>query len=86
MTPVLEHTVTTAAPDILALILEKITGQPIDKYLKENIFNPLSMKETGYNVGPTQQERIMQVHFNLEDGTLVNSHVQVPPTGNTVYC
>ncbi len=75
----------SAAPDILALILEKITGQPIDKYLKENIFDPLSMKETGYNVGPSQQERIMQVHFNLEDGTLVNSHVQVPPTGNTVY-
>ena len=43
------------------------------------------MKETGYNVDPTQHERIMQVHFNLEDGTLVNSHVQVPPTGNTVY-
>ncbi len=75
----------SAAPDILALILEKITGQSIESYLKENIFDPLSMNETGYNVGLKQQHRIMQVHFNLEDGTLVNSHVQVPPTGNTVY-
>ena len=75
----------SAAPDILALILEKITGQSTETYLKENIFNPLSMNETGYNVGLEQQQRIMQVHFNLEDGTLVNSHVQVPTTGNTVY-
>jgi len=75
----------SAAPDILALILEKITGQSIETYLKENIFDPLSMNETGYNVGQAQQQRIMQVHFNLEDGTLVNSHVQVPTTGNTVY-
>ena len=75
----------SAAPDILALILEKITGQSTETYLKENIFDPLSMNETGYNVGLEQQQRIMQVHFNLEDGTLVNSHVQVPTTGNTVY-
>ena len=75
----------SAAPDILALILEKITGQSTETYLEENIFDPLSMNETGYNVGFEQQQRIMQVHFNLEDGTLVNSHVQVPTTGNTVY-
>ena len=75
----------SAAPDILALILEKITGQSTETYLEENIFDPLSMNETGYNVRLEQQQRIMQVHFNLEDGTLVNSHVQVPTTGNTVY-
>tara|TARA_B100000925_G_scaffold80741_1_gene57297 strand:+ start:60 stop:1301 length:1242 start_codon:yes stop_codon:yes gene_type:complete len=75
----------SAATDILALILEKITGQSTETYLKENIFDPLSMNETGYNVGQAQQQRIMQVHFNLEDGTLVNSHVQVPTSGNTVY-
>ena len=75
----------SAAPDILALILEKITGQSTETYLEENIFDPLSMNETGYNVRLEQEQRIMQVHFNLEDGTLVNSHVQVPTTGNTVY-
>jgi len=75
----------SAATDILALILEKITGQSTETYLKENIFDPLSMNETGYNVGQAHQQRIMQVHFNLEDGTLVNSHVQVPTSGNTVY-
>ena len=75
----------SAAPDILALILQRITGQSIDSYLRENIFDPLFMNDTGYNVDENQQHRIMQVHFNTDDGNLVNSHVQVPPTGNTVY-
>ena len=75
----------SAAPDILALILQKITGQSINEYLRENIFDPLLMFDTGYNVKKNQQQRIMQVHFNIEDGSMVNSHVQVPPSGNTVY-
>ena len=75
----------SAAPDILALILQRITGQSIDSYLRENIFDPLFMNDTGYNVDENQQHRIMQVHFNTDDGNLVNSHVQVPPSGNTVY-
>lgn len=75
----------SAAPDILALILQEITGQSIDKYLRENIFNPLSMNDTGYNVPESQQHKIMKVHFNTEDGGMIQSPVQVPPTGNTVY-
>lgn len=75
----------SAAPDILALILQKVTGQSIEKYLDENIFDPLSMNDTGYNVPKNQQHRIMKVHFNIEDGSMIQSHVQVPPTGNTVY-
>ncbi len=75
----------SAAPDILALILQKITGQSINSYLRKNIFDPLLMNDTGYNVDIDQQQRIMQVHFNIGDGSIINSPVQVPPTGNTVY-
>ena len=75
----------SAATDILALILQKITGQSIESYLRENIFNPLSMYDTGYNVSEVKQKRIMKVHFNNEDGSMIQSPVQVPPTGNTVY-
>ena len=49
----------SAAPDILALILQKITGQSIDVYLRENIFNPLSMYDTDYNIVESQQQRII---------------------------
>ncbi len=75
----------SAATDILALILQKITGQSIESYLRENIFNPLSMYDTGYNVSEVKQKRIMKVHFNNEDGSMIQSPVQVSPTGNTVY-
>ena len=75
----------SAAPDILALILQKITQQPIDAYLKENIFLPLEMTETDYNVAPENLPRVMPVHLNTEDGTLVQSHVQARTSGNTVY-
>ena len=75
----------SAAPDILALILQKITQQPIDDYLKENIFLPLEMTETDYNVARENLNRVMQVHLKTEEGDLVNSPVQAATTGNTVY-
>ena len=75
----------SAAPDLLALILQKITQQPINEYLEEHIFSPLGMQDTGYNISPENLERIMQLHFNQEDGTLVTSHVQAKSSGNTVY-
>lgn len=33
---------------VLGLIIEKITGQLFDKYLRENIFEPCGMADTGY--------------------------------------
>ena len=75
----------SAAPDILALILQKITQQPIDEYLKENILLPLEMTETDYNVVTENLPRVMPVHLNTEDGVLVQSHVQARTSGNTVY-
>ena len=75
----------SAAPDILALILQKITQQPINEYLKENILLPLEMTETDYNVTTENLNRIMQVHLITEKGDLVKSHVQARTNGNTVY-
>ena len=75
----------SAAPDILALILQKITQQPINEYLQENIFTPLEMNATGYNVSAKNSQRVMQVHLNTEEGDLVSSPVQANTTGNTVY-
>jgi hypothetical protein len=43
------------------------------------------MNDTGYNVPESQQHKIMKVHFNTEDGGMIQSPVQVPATGKTVY-
>jgi CubicO group peptidase (beta-lactamase class C family) len=34
---------------LLGAIIEKVTGKPYDQVLKENIFDPLGMKDTGYD-------------------------------------
>lgn len=35
--------------DVLAYLIDQITGKPIWEYLQENIFDPLGMHSTGYN-------------------------------------
>lgn len=75
----------SAAPDVLALILQKITQQPIDQYLQEHIFTPLEMNDTGYNVTNENTKRVMAVHLKNEDCELIPSPVQARTSSNTVY-
>ena len=75
----------SASTDLLALILQRITKNPINRYLKENIFDPLEMNDTGYNVNLNKEDRIMMVHLKSEEGELILSPTQVPIQGNTLY-
>ena len=75
----------SASTDVLALILQRITKNPINRYLKENIFDPLEMNDTGYNVNLNKEDRIMMVHLKNEEGELILSPTQVPIQGNTLY-
>lgn len=75
----------SAATDVLAVILHQISGQPIDQYLDEHIFTPLGMKETGYNIPPALQARVMPVYLNNEEGALLKSPVQARMEGNQFF-
>lgn len=75
----------SAATDVLAVILHKITGQAIDEYLNEHIFTPLGMLETGYEVTATNTERVMPVYLNNEEGTLMKSPVQARTQGSSFF-
>jgi CubicO group peptidase (beta-lactamase class C family) len=75
----------SASPDILARLIEHFSGQTLIEFLRERLFEPLGMKDTGYNLSPAQQPRMVQVHNRNEAGELVNSARQLPTTGNTVY-
>src|SRR5258708_9289141 len=46
--------------DVLGHLLERISGQPLDRYLDERIFKPLGMKDTGFWVAPAKQGRIAE--------------------------
>ena len=75
----------SASTDVLALILQRITKKPINIYLKENIFDPLEMDASGYNVNLNKEDRIMLVHLKNEEGELILSPTQVEIQGNNLY-
>ena len=43
--------------DILGLTIEKISGQPLGKYLQTNLFTPLGMTDTGFSISPEKAAR-----------------------------
>jgi len=75
----------SASPDLLALIVQRVSKQSIPDYLKTELFDPLEMYDTAYNVPDAEHHRVMSVHLHDETGQLVSSTEQVPTTGNTVY-
>jgi CubicO group peptidase (beta-lactamase class C family) len=46
--------------DVLGHLLERISGQSLDKYLDERVLRPLKMKDTGFWVPPAKQDRIAE--------------------------
>jgi len=43
--------------DIIGLLIERISGLPLDKYLEENIFLPLKMNDTAFEVPDEKTDR-----------------------------
>ena len=75
----------SASPDLLALILQRVSKQSIPAYLQEHLFDPIGMVDTGYNLTESQAQRVMQLHTYDEEGNFGLSELQVPTHGNTVY-
>ena len=75
----------SAGADILALILQLVSKQSISTYLKTNIFEPLDMHDTGYNLNELQSRRVMKLHSRNERSTVRRHEQQVPTSGNTIY-
>ena len=47
---------------MLGRVIEVIAGQPLSRFLNENIFAPLGMADTGFHVPAVQQHRIAEPH------------------------
>ena len=75
----------SASPDILALLIEKISGMPCDEFMQKRLFNQLGMKDTGYNLPKEKHNRAVSLHNYNEDGKLVNSKRQTKLEGHTVF-
>jgi CubicO group peptidase (beta-lactamase class C family) len=58
------------ATDVCGALVEKISGQRFDKYLKEHIFEPLGMKDTSFVVAPEKLDRFCANYRRGADKTL----------------
>jgi CubicO group peptidase (beta-lactamase class C family) len=45
--------------DVLAHVVEVVSGQPADVFMRERIFEPLEMRDTWFHVPPSEQDRIV---------------------------
>lgn len=56
--------------DVLGVLIEAISGQSLDAYFQQEIFTPLQMQDTFFNVPKEKQHRIATVHSKSVDGEL----------------
>jgi CubicO group peptidase (beta-lactamase class C family) len=56
-------------PDINARLVELLSGQRFDEYLRKRIFEPLGMKDTAFSLSREKAGRLATVHW-MKDGKL----------------
>jgi CubicO group peptidase (beta-lactamase class C family) len=54
--------------DILGCIVEKVSGMPLDEYLRTRITAPLGMKDTQFFLPAAERERLSAVYASKEGG------------------
>jgi CubicO group peptidase (beta-lactamase class C family) len=73
---------------VLSRLIEIWSGQPFDEFLKEHIFTPLRMRDTGFTVPTSERHRLAQMtstdaqgklipapaYANAEPGAALNAH------------
>lgn len=70
--------------DWLGRMVEAISGQRIDAFLKDNLFEPLGMADTDVEVRPHMQPRLAGVKARGEDGRFADFDL-APPSSPEVY-
>lgn len=56
--------------DVLARLVEVVSGQPYDKFLEQRIFKPLGMNDTGYTAPPEKANRFSKLYAPGEGWTI----------------
>ena len=54
--------------DILGCIVEKVSGKPLDAYIRDHLTTPLGMKDTQFFLPPAQRDRLAAVYASNADG------------------
>lgn len=57
--------------DVLGVLISRASGKPLETFLRERIFDPLGMKDTGFSVPAGKIDRLATSYaFNFETGAL----------------
>jgi CubicO group peptidase (beta-lactamase class C family) len=69
--------------DVQALLVERISGRPFDRYVEEHIFTPLRMRETRYFVPESDRARFAALYQRSDSGVLTRVPDQSARAFNT---
>jgi methyl acetate hydrolase len=56
--------------DFVGKAVEAVSGKRLDAYLRDHLFSPLGMTDTGFKIGDAQRQRLVAMHARGEDGSL----------------
>jgi len=63
------------ATDVLAHLIEVLSGQPLQDFLQQRLFSPLDMNNTGFSVPPFDRHRIATMYGHPDITTSPFSHI-----------
>ena len=75
----------SASTRVLGLIVEKLTGTPLENYYQEHIFKPLGMVDTSYAVAADKQARLSTVHRTVNGKREEQPKEGIPSTPTPPY-
>jgi CubicO group peptidase (beta-lactamase class C family) len=59
-------------------VVERLSGQSLEDYLREHVCGPLGMRDTAFVIGPDQRRRLASMHVRHRDGSLEAIAFEVP--------
>ena len=70
------------AVDITGLVVQRLSGLPLDEYIDKYILQPLKMNDTFFEIPPAERHRFVQNHIiNPQTGSLVDIAFAPAPYG-----
>jgi methyl acetate hydrolase len=57
--------------EFIGKAVEAVSGKRLDAYLRDHLFTPLGMTDTGFKLGQSQRERLVGMHARGADGSLI---------------
>ncbi|RNL82436.1 serine hydrolase domain-containing protein [Halostreptopolyspora alba] len=63
----------SVASDVLGRVVEVASGQPLDRFVRERILDPLRMADTGFHIDASQGDRMATLYRADTDGHAVDA-------------